>query len=132
VTSITHIVLHPPFTARVEADGLAFDLHEPWYRSLPVSCLTGLDVSVDGVDVPSDRVTIAIDGVTRTVAECADAWQEFWFVQDPAVVRLAGVDAGPSARIRVHLALRIPYIMVGPATALPHHAIQEETFEVSR
>lgn len=132
MTSITHIVLHPPFAARVEDGGLAFELHEPWYRSLPVSCLTGLDVSVEGADVAADRISITIDGVTRSVAECADAWEEFWFVQDPAVVRLAGVEAGATARIRVHLAMRIPYIMVGPATALPHHATQEATFEVTR
>ena len=132
MTSITHIVLHPPFHARVQDGVLAFDLHEPWYRSLPVSCLTGLDVSGDGTNVPAARVSITIAGVTRSVAACADAWEEFWFVQDPAVVQVAGVDVGPPARIGVHLAMRIPYIMVGPATALPHHAIQEETFEVTR
>ncbi len=132
MTSITGLVLRQPFTARVEDGNLAFGLAEPWYRSLPVSCITGLDVTVDGVAVPSDDLTITIGGVTRTLAECADAWEDFWFVQEPAVVRASGVQPGDTARIGVHLAMRIPYIMVGPTTALPHHAFGEETFEVAR
>jgi hypothetical protein len=38
---------------------------------------------------------------------------------------------GDTAEIAVHLITRIPYIMVGPTTALPHHAMQTETFKVS-
>jgi hypothetical protein len=132
VTSITGLVLHPPYTARVKDGALHFDLFEPWYRSLPVSCITGLDVTVDGAPVPAGDLSITIGGQTRTLAECAQAWEEFWFVQDPAVVRVPGVGTGGHAHIGVHLSMRIPYIMIGPATALPHHAFGEETFEVTR
>ena len=132
MTSITGIVFHPPFAARAEDGGLSFPLSEPWYRSLPISCITGLDVTVDGKPVPGDQVSLTIAGTTRSVAECADVWEEFWFVQDPAVVHVAGVQAGEKVRIGAHLVMRIPYIMIGPETALPNHAIQEEEFEVSR
>jgi len=132
VTSITGLVLRPPHTARAADGDLLFDLSEPWYRSLPVSCITDLDVTVDGTRIATEDLSITIGGVTRTLAECADAWEEFWFVQDPALVRASGISAGDSARIGVHLAMRIPYIMIGPATALPHHAFGEETFEVTR
>jgi len=132
VTSITSLVFHPPYVARVEDGDLTFELAEPWYRSLPVSCITDLEVTVNAVAVPRENVTITIGGTTRTVAECADAWEDFWFVQDRATVRLRGVSVGDELRLGVHLALRIPYIMVGPATALPHHAFGEENFEVVR
>lgn len=132
MTSITDLVLHPPFRALAGDEGLRFDLSEPWYRSLPVSCIGGLEVQLDGVPVEPERIALRIDGVTRSIAECADAWQEFWFVQEPAQVTVQGAQVDERVRIGVHLAMRIPYIMVGPETALPHHVVQEETFEVTR
>lgn len=132
MTSISDLVFHAPFVARVREGGLDVDLSMPWYRSLPISCLSGLEVKVDGRAVPADAITLTIGGVTRTVAECVDAWQEFWFVQDPATVHVDGVVPDGAVRIAVHLLQRIPYLMVGPDAALPHHTIQEERFEVTR
>lgn len=132
MTAITEQVLAPPYRARAEGGTLAFELREPWYRSLPVSCIEALQVSADGKDVPPDGVTITINGVERSLAECAAAWEEFWFVQDPATVTLHGFTAEDRVRIGVHLVLRIPYIMVGPKSALPRHIVQEEVLEVTR
>ena len=130
MASATDLIFYPPFLARISNEELEFELAEPWYRSLPISCITALDVSIDGQKVAPEQIRITIAGVTRTIPQCADAWEEFWFIQDRATIHVAGVGTDKNVRIHAHLGLRIPYLMVGPTTALPHHAVQEETFEV--
>ena len=133
MTSVANTIIRPPFVANAGDGTLAFEIVEPWYRSLPVSCITGLGVSVDGAEVPAERLSIEIDGVVRSIGECADAWDRFWFIQDPAIVRVADVaaSAGDEVSVEVALSLRIPYIMVGPDRALPRHVASTATFEVS-
>ncbi|MDN4476083.1 DUF6379 domain-containing protein [Demequina sp. SYSU T00192] len=128
--SITQFCMREPFEARVADDTLAFQVFEPWYRSLPVSCLAGLDVTLDGEPVAADAVTVEIDGVERTLAECDAAVDDVWFIQDPATVRVKGATPADQVRIGVHMNSRIPYIMVGPEVALPKHTVQEELFTV--
>lgn len=130
MTSITNIVFHPPFRATTHDGTFAFPLSEPWYRSLPVSCIAGLEVTVNGQTIGSERITIEIGGAKRSVNECADAVDDYWFIQDPAIVSVSGLQVGSTADVTAHLITRIPYIMVGPETALPHHTVQTATFEV--
>lgn len=128
--SVTNIVFHPPFRA-TSADGVfSFPLSEPWYRSLPVSCIAGLEVRVNGEEIAPERIAIEIDGVRRSIAACADAVESYWFIQDSATVHIDGVQVGETAHVVAHLVTRIPYIMVSPTMALPHHTVQAETFEV--
>ena len=130
MTSVTNIVFHPPFEARVTGDVLSFGISEPWYRSLPISCIVDLELRIDGQAVPADAITIAIDGIDRTIAECRDAVESYWFVQDLAQIHVRGIRVGATADVMAHLVTRIPYIMVGPNMALPHHTVQAERFQV--
>jgi hypothetical protein len=130
MASITQFCMRAPYRAVVEDGRLAFPVVQPWYRSLPVSCLAGLDVTVDGDPVPAGDITVEVGGVERTLEECAAAHEAVWFIQDEATVRLRDVEVGEAARIGVHMTTRVPYIMVGPGIALPKHTVQEETFEV--
>jgi hypothetical protein len=132
MTSITQFCMREPYRATASDGTLAFPVVQPWYRSLPVSCLAGLDVTVDGEPVPPGDVTVEVEGIERTLDECAAAHDVVWFIQDAATVRVRGVEvgAGGTARIGVHMTTRVPYIMVGPDTALPKHTVQEATFEV--
>jgi hypothetical protein len=130
MASITQFCMREPYRARASDDALAFSVVQPWYRSLPVSCLAGLDVTVDDQPVLAGDITVEVDGVERTLEECAAAHDTVWYIQDAATVRLRGVRVGDTARIGVHMTTRVPYIMVGPGMALPKHTVQEDTFEV--
>lgn len=130
MTSVTNILFHPPFRAMSRDGVFSFPMSEPWYRSLPVSCIAGLEVRVNGEEISPERIAIEIDGTKRSIAECADAVDAFWFIQDLATVHVSGVEVGATAQVFAHLVTRIPYIMVGPTMALPHHTVQAQTFEV--
>ena len=68
-------------------DSISFDIRIPWYRSLPLSCVEGLDVTVDGTSVPAaDDVRIAFDDTTYGLDELPPLYDDWWQVTDPARV----------------------------------------------
>lgn len=90
-------------------DGLDIAVHTHWYRALPLTCVTRIDVTVDGVPtVPQ----VTVNGVRRTRAELAGLDQEYWFTTDPLVLHVPGEPG--EHRIRLELGLTIPYILTGP------------------
>jgi hypothetical protein len=95
------------------ADGFTFDLRMPWYRSLPLSSLEGLEVSLDGEAVPSEQLVLSLQGKTYALADLPPLHDEWWYVVDPVEVRAprpGGVQAG-AHELDVTIALRIPYIV---------------------
>lgn len=96
-------------------DGFALDIRSHWYRSLPLTSLVGLDLSVDGEKVPEEDMTIVVNGKSFTVPQLADGYDEWWYVLDPFELRVRkpGFDCERSHEIEFDLGLAIPYILVG-------------------
>jgi Domain of unknown function (DUF6379) len=94
-------------------DGFTFDLRMPWYRALPLSSLEGLDVSLDGEQVPSEELRLSLDGKTYGLADLPPLYDEWWYVADAAEVRAPKRGGLPSGdhELDVTIALRIPYIV---------------------
>lgn len=113
-------------TVRADAlsvhDGrLAVAVHLPWYRSLPVSCLESIAVTVDGA-VATVR-SVHVPGFDGTVGEAAgsDAW---WDLRDPLDVRLdTQARTGDVVPIEVGIGVRIPYIQQAPGVPLVQRAV---------
>jgi hypothetical protein len=103
-----------------DRDGrLALALHLPWYRSLPISCLEAVEVSVDGA--PAAITAVTVPGFTGSVAEAA-ASDADWDLRDALVVVLDREGRpGPHA-LEVTLAVRIPYLQTAPGVALVQRA----------
>jgi hypothetical protein len=98
---------------RGDASGYSFDLRIPWYRSLPLSCVEGLEVSLDGE--AAEEIAIAFDDRTYSLDELPPLYDEWWQVTDAArvaVPRAGGLADGPH-ELDVTLSLRIPYIVEG-------------------
>jgi hypothetical protein len=95
-------------TAGRTADGAEFRVRSPWYRSLPLSCID-VELTIDGARVPDDRIRVSVNDRDHTLAELHALDDEFWFVLDPARVRVSGVDPG-THEVTVRLGLRIPYL----------------------
>jgi hypothetical protein len=92
-----------------------------WYRSLPLSCVQTLELTVGGKPVPRDRIRFVINGRDRTLDELADLVDEDWYVQDRATLRVQHappVRAGEQLDVALKLGSRIPYIVTGPSSAL--------------
>ncbi len=100
--------------------GFELDLHLNWYRSLPVSSLATIELTVGGEEIPRDEITVDVNGSSSRVDELATRWDEEWFVLDAATLRVRRplVRAGAHVDVRVKLGSRIPYILVGPDRAL--------------
>jgi hypothetical protein len=98
---------------RSDAAGFSFDLRIPWYRSLPLSCVEGLEVAVDGEAIASDDLRLSFDAQAYALDELPPLYDEWWQVTDAARVSVAkegGLPPGPH-ELDVTLSVRIPYII---------------------
>jgi hypothetical protein len=106
---------------RAADGGYEVDLHLAWYRSLPLSCLEGIDLTIDDVPAEREALKVRVDGRELGLDDLPELDDEWWFVQDAlTVVVPADEPRGQGAEVDVDVTLstRIPYIIIGPDTAL--------------
>ncbi|PWW24407.1 hypothetical protein JD79_03586 [Geodermatophilus normandii] len=117
--TMTEGTLRPDALA-VRDGRLTVAVHLPWYRSLPVSCLESLDVTVDGAPVAVRA--LAVGGFTGSLADAA-ASAAWWDLRDTldAALDTAGTP-GAAHVVEVALAVRIPYIQQAPGVPLVQRA----------
>ena len=93
----------------------------PWYRSLPLSCLESVAVTVDGAPVPVESV--AVQGFAGPITSAAHS-DSTWDLRDPLDVTLdARAHSGTVVVLAVDLAVRIPYIQQAPGVPLVQRAV---------
>lgn len=83
----------------------------PWYRSLPLSCVEKLEVTLDDRLVPSAGIALRTNGHRHPASELSRLDQVEWFVLDAIDLELTGeseLEPGPH-RLAVAVRLRIPY-----------------------
>jgi hypothetical protein len=95
-------------TAGRTADGMELRLRSPWYRALPLSCVD-VELVLDGERVADDRIRVHVNDRDFALTELHERYDEFWFVLDPARVRVSGVEPGEH-QVVARLGLRIPYL----------------------
>src|SRR6478752_6526378 len=66
---------------RPHPDGLALQLTIPWYRSLWLSSVSTLRVTLDGVETPADDLGFELDGTRYGIAELPQQSETLWFLQ---------------------------------------------------
>lgn len=106
---------------RVTASGYEVRLRYKWYRSLQLSCLENLQVSLDGQPVDHGAISFGINGHTYRLDELADKVEETWFILDSATVSVAQpgrVKPGQTHQVDATFGMRIPYIALGPSNFL--------------
>jgi hypothetical protein len=106
---------------RATETGFEIKLRYKWYRSLQLSCLENLQLSLDGQPVDPSAIRLGINGHTYTLDELAEQVEEFWFILDSAVlsVTLPGrVRPGETHKVDVAFGMRAPYIGLGPGRFL--------------
>jgi hypothetical protein len=105
-----------PDALRAAPDALELELHQHWYRSLPLTSVGVLDIAIDEEPVGTDELTIEANGKTYSFDQLAERPDEWWFTTDAITVRIprAGAQPGDQHRVRVDLGLLIPYLLIGP------------------
>lgn len=102
------------FYAWNEAMGFSFKVHYNRYRNVPLSCIEKLEVYVDGEKIDPLYVHFCINGKKIQPHELPDMYNEYWAMQDAAVIevdQMGGLCEGDH-EIRLYILGRVPYISV--------------------
>ncbi len=103
-----------PDGVRAEPGGVAVEVRMPWYRSLPLSAISTIAITVDGQAVDPAATVIDVCGRSFRPAELHSHHELVWFIQDPATVhvQVPNVKAGETHSIGAGIGLRLPYIII--------------------
>ena len=114
-------------------EGLGIALTVPWYRSLWLSSVTDIAVSVGGREIPKEDLRVELGERSHRVEELADQWDVLWFIQDRlvVVVPLAEPPAeGQEVDVEVTVDLRLPYMQIAPQVYVTNHASNRRSLAV--
>jgi hypothetical protein len=102
-------------------EGYALEIHSHWYRSLPLTSLAVVDLTLDGEPVDTSALTVEANGKTFGFDELGELYDEWWFVTDAVTLQIPWPDAAPGGqhRVELDLGLSIPYLIVGPGEGQP-------------
>lgn len=121
----TSLVVHP--------QGVALRLGLPWYRSLWLSAVNGVDLALDGTEVPAERLSFELGGVTYSLEELREQVETLWFLQDKALL-VAKLDepivAGTTVHVKVTSDLSIVYMQIKPGLYVPNVVTMERDLVV--
>ena len=115
----THNSLFSEKDVRRTADGIAVAVQLPWYRSLWLSAVDDVAASVNGVEVPKDRLRFELEGRSYRIEELPEQSETLWFVADrpDVVISLDEVPApGEKLTVEVVLTMRLLYMQIMPGT----------------
>lgn len=102
---------------RTHPEGLALALTLPWYRSLWLSSVSSLRLTVDGQDIPAGDLSLELGGVRYALADLPAQSETLWYLQEhPLLIakRENPVSLGEKLRIQLVGELRLPYMQIAP------------------
>ena len=91
--------------------GYTFEIRYPSYRGCFLSCIEDLRFEVDGAALDSNAVFFGLNGKEFTLDELPDLFREYWYVMDPATIRVlkaGGLEKGEH-ELKVFMRHRVPY-----------------------
>jgi hypothetical protein len=114
-------------------EGLGIALTVPWYRSLWLSSVSDVAVSVEGREIPKADLRVELGERTYRIDELADQWDVLWFIQDRLVV-VVPLDEPPAegehVDVEVTVDLRLPYMQIAPTKYVTNHASNRRSLAV--
>ena len=102
---------------RVHPDGFAVALTLPWYRSLWLSSVGTLGLSIDGAEIPAGDLRFELDGVQYGLDELPEQSETLWFLQEHPVLvarRAEPFALGETHEVSIAGDLRLPYMQIAP------------------
>ncbi|MFE5673214.1 DUF6379 domain-containing protein [Agromyces sp. NPDC056523] len=98
-------------------EGLALSLTLPWYRSLWLSSVSTLRLTIDGEEVPAGDLAFELDGERYALDELPQQSEVLWYLQaHPLLIvrREQPVALGETHDVEVFGELRLPYMQIAP------------------
>ncbi|MFE7846157.1 DUF6379 domain-containing protein [Microbacterium sp. NPDC057407] len=102
---------------RPHSDGLALRLTLPWYRSLWLSSISGLELTIDGEPVAETDLRFVTPDREYRLDELPEQSETLWFLQEhPLLVvrRDEPVALGETHDVVLTGQLRLPYMQIAP------------------
>ena len=119
---------------RTHWEGLALALTLPWYRSLWLSSVISLRLTIDGQEIPAADLSLELGGVRYALEELPAHGDTLWYLQEhPLLIVRRGRPAALGEHHTVQLIgeLRLPYMQIapgqdgGPGLYVPNFVNQE-------
>lgn len=85
------------------------------YRSLPLSCIEGMELKVDGETIPAEEIVFILNGCRFHLADFAPLRNVWWFILDHATLfipKAQGLSAGEH-EVEGTLITVEPYVTAG-------------------
>lgn len=102
---------------RVHPDGLAVALTLPWYRSLWLSSVGTLRLTVDGTEVAPADLVFELEGTRFSIDDLPQQSETLWYLQQHPLLIVRREEAtalGETHDIEVFAELRLPYMQIAP------------------
>ena len=113
----THNSLFADSDVHRRDNGISVSVQLPWYRSLWLSAVDGVDVTVNGVAVPREDLRFELQGRSYEIAELPEQWDTLWFVADKPEIVIPldhAPTAGEKITVEVVLTMRLLYMQIMP------------------
>lgn len=113
----THNSLFADEDVRRRDDGIAVSVQLPWYRSLWLSAVDDVDVTVNGTEIPKEKLRFELNGRSYAIDELPEQWDTLWFVADKPDVVIPldpAPEAGDKLTVEVVLTMRLLYMQIMP------------------
>lgn len=95
-----------------KAIGYQLRIRLSYYRSLPLSCVEQVTLSVDDNEVPTSAITFCLNDKRFSLRQLCDLYGEWWDIVEDAKLEIdwpGGLPAGPHD-VEVSLVCRTPYM----------------------
>ena len=93
---------------------LGYVIHSqyPSYRGTYLSCISSMQVFVDGEEIPQEQIYFNLKGKQFLMDQFKDLYQEYWFILDKAkllVLKDGGLEPGTAHKVEIRMHHKIPY-----------------------
>lgn len=102
---------------RTHREGFALRLTLPWYRSLWLSSVSTLELTVDGERVPAEDLAFDLDGTRYSLDQLPEQSDVLWYLQAHPLLlvkRDQPLNLGETLDVELFGELRLPYMQIAP------------------
>lgn len=113
MTMVDHVLREDSLST--DGNAMLLDVGLPWFRSVPLSCVNGLIVTIGDQQYNTEDLQIQIDDQFMPMSALPISDLGEWFLQDRKKVRIpTQLALGELHKVRLQFELVIPNIFVGP------------------
>ncbi len=113
MTMVDHVLREDSLIA--EGNAMLLEVGLPWFRSVPMSCVNGLIVTIGEHRFVSSELQINIDGHYLPIADLPKSDLGEWFLQDRKQIKIPlHMPTSELQKVRVEFEMVIPNIFPTP------------------